>query len=126
MLSRFTEFLFKAHAAGLGHDAVIEIMIALLGVMVMVLTLVVVVITVGVAIIGVFGYSAIKEEMRKSAEKEAYTIATGIAERTMREYSERAQASGLSESQAEVAPAVPTKRETGKKKATSDKGLNRG
>ena len=125
-MSGFTEFLLKAHAAGLGHDAVIEIMIALLGIMVALLTLVAALITVFVAIIGIFGYASIKQEMRNAAEKEAEKVAAGIAERTMREYGERAQAFGLSVSQEEIAPSVPTKRETGKKKATSDKGLKKG
>ena len=50
------------HAQGLGHEAAIEIMIALLGVMIAVLTLF-------VAVLSVFGFVVIRREARKSATK---------------------------------------------------------
>lgn len=130
MLSKITEFWLKAHASNLGQDAVIEIMIALLGVMVMVLTLVAGLLSVFVAIVGIFGFGTIREEARKAAENIAGSTATKVAQdratKMMIEISERAQASGLSESQAEEAAPSAPKKKTGRKKATSDKGLDKG
>jgi hypothetical protein len=126
-----TDFLLKAHTAGLGHDAVIEIMIALLGLMIAVLTLIAGLFAAIVAIVGVFGFQTIRDEAKAKAketaiaiaEKTARHIASGIAQETVEEIRERAQASGLTESQAtERTPSV-RKRKTGITKATTDKGL---
>lgn len=126
MWGKFADFLLKAHASGLGHDAVIEIMIALLGVMVAALALIAVLISLIFVAIGIFGYTSIKNEATKSATDVANKIATEIASRVMDESRERAQASELSESQAEELqkhPGSATRPKRSRIKATNDKGL---
>jgi len=127
-----TDFLLKAHASGLAHDAVIEIMIALLGLMLAVLTLVLGIFAAIVAILGFFGFETIRKELIKKAsdvagtvaKKLAKEVATGIAHETLKEIREQAQASGLTASQA-TPEGIPLtrKHKTGRTKATTDKGL---
>jgi hypothetical protein len=124
-----TDFLLKAKASGLGHDAVIEIMIALLGVMMAALSLLGVLISFVLAVLGVFGYQTIKGEAKRMAKGIAEKVATEIASKVMTEVSERGQASGLSESQVEDINSKTTttapKQSRPRKKATSDKGLQK-
>jgi hypothetical protein len=70
-----TDFLLKAHASGLGHDAVIEIMIALLGVMMAVMAILSALVTLLFAALGFFGYKSIEERSINAAEKKAEEIA---------------------------------------------------
>jgi ABC-type bacteriocin/lantibiotic exporter with double-glycine peptidase domain len=131
MWQAISDFLLKAHASGLGHDAVIEIMIALLGIMVAVLTLIAGLLSVGIAVLGIFGYNALKDELKKKASADARKTAKTIALEVMEQIRERAQASGMSDSQAEelsssIKEAKPF--DTGAPKAvkaTSDTGLRR-
>jgi len=131
MWRAITDFLLKAHASDLGHDAVIEIMIALLGVMVAVLTLIAGLLSVGIAVLAFFGYQALKDELKKKASADARKTAKAIALEVMEQIRERAQAAGMSDSQAEelsssikeansVGPGTPKA-----VKATSDTGLRR-
>lgn len=126
MWGKFADFLLKAHASGLGHDAVIEIMIALLGVMVAALSIIAVLISFALVAIGIFGFRSIKDEATKSATAIAKKTATEIASRVMEESNKRAQASGLSESQAEELsrnPRSAIEQKRSRIKATNDKGL---
>ena len=69
MWNTITDFLLKAHAYGLGHDAVIEIMIALLGIMVAVLSLFAVLVSILLGVLGFIGYGTIKGAAKKKAEE---------------------------------------------------------
>jgi hypothetical protein len=122
----------KAQASGLGQDAVIEIMIALLGIMIAVLTLIAGLFAAIVALLGVYGFQTIRDEATKNvgviAKKTATKVASEIAAKTMDEIRERAQATGLTESQAEgtgeLAAAAPPTR-SGRTKATTDEALKK-
>jgi hypothetical protein len=104
-------------------------MLAALGIMVAILTLIAGLFAAAVAIVGVFGYTTIKAEAVKgavqTAKKTARTVAKSIAKKTLLEISERGQASGMTESQAEeLEEKVPnTTRRRGRRKATTDKAL---
>ena len=113
--------------SGLQQDAVIEIMIALLGVMIAVLAII-------LAIVGVYGYQSIKEEAAKRAAEAADLAAAKRAEEVanerMAEFIAVRQAGDLSGDFADERQMVPelkasAKRKVGKKKATSDKALER-
>lgn len=136
MWARIANFLLKAHASGLGHDVIIEILIALLGLMIAVLTLIAGLVSVIVAIIGVFGFQTIRDEAKKKASEIATNIATITANRIAQEIADenstymrdRGQASGLSESEAEEMvekSSVTLKRRSGRIKATTDKSLQK-
>lgn len=127
----------SARTAGLGHDAVIEIMVALLGVMVAVLALVGFVLSVGLTAIGLFGYQRIKKVAvrsakkvaRKIANKVAMEVATDMGLRTLQGYVDQMQATGLSASQAEELTTEPSPSPTLKRprtKATTDENLRKG
>ncbi len=123
-----TDFLLKAHASGLGHDAVIEIMLAILAIMIGVLTLIAGLFAAMVALFGVYGFLTIRDEAKKRAEtvakKIAAQMAKKIASQTMDEIRERAQASGLTDSQSiSEIDAVAPKGQRGRTKATTDKSL---
>jgi uncharacterized protein HemX len=105
----FGEYLLKLHAQQLSHEAVIEIMVALLGGMIAVLTLISGLLAVGIAVVGVLGYQTIRDEAarraelmaKKIAQRVAKATATRIAKAIKQQVAEEAQASGLSEGQAE-------------------------
>jgi biopolymer transport protein ExbB/TolQ len=123
-----SEFLLKAHASELGHDAVIEIMLAILAIMIAVLTLIMGIFAAVIAIVGIFGFQTIREEVKNRAEtvakKTASSVAKRIADKTVVEIRERAQASGLTESQGiSEKDAVTSKGQSGRTKLTTDKGL---
>jgi cytochrome bd-type quinol oxidase subunit 1 len=133
------EFLLQLHAQGLGHEAVIEIMIALLGVMIAVLTLISGLLAVGVTVIGIFGYQTIRDEAARRAEimakkiaaKVAKATATQIANAIKQQVADETQASGLSETQAEQ-PATIASLEAAaasrpkRRRATTDRNLKEG
>lgn len=125
-----TDFLLKAKASGLGHDAVIEILIALLGVMIAVLSLIGLLISFILAVLGVFGYQNIKSAASKMAKVTADKVASDMAAKTMREVFDAAQASWLSESQVEDVKSAAAKKSMSRpararQKATSDKSLHK-
>jgi type IV secretory pathway VirB6-like protein len=132
------------HASGLGQDAVIEIMVALLGLMVAVLAVIAGLFAVTVALAGVYGFKTLIDEAtkmasevattvagslaREIAEREASSVAKEIADKAMAEMSSRAQATGMTDSQVDK-DALPTrapKMRSGRTKATTDKGLREG
>jgi ABC-type bacteriocin/lantibiotic exporter with double-glycine peptidase domain len=122
--------LLAIHSAGLGHDAVIEILIALLGVMVAVLALIGFIISVVVTVAGWYGYTTIRREAVKAAKKTAHkvamNVATDIGLRTLQDYRDQMQASELSERQTEDLPdATEPKTKTGRQRfrATNDRSL---
>ena len=127
-----TEFVLQLHSQGLGHEAVIEIMIALLGLMLGVLTLIAGLFATVIAIIGWFGFTAIREEAVKRAEQTALGTATRIAGESLNQMWSQSQASGMSESQSEPetkpdSAASPTVGHIPKRrKAMSDKNLKEG
>lgn len=96
-----SEFLLKAHASKLSHEAVIEIMIALLGVMIMVLTLISGLFAAAVTIAGVFGFNLIRTEAGNQAAEVARETATKIADEVVQRIWADNQAADMSESQAE-------------------------
>lgn len=132
MLHSAFDLWSKAQASGLGQDAVIEIMIALLGCMIAVLTLIAGLFAAIVALLGVYGFQTIRDEATKNAGiiagKTATEVAGEIAAKIMDEIRERAQATGLTESQAEgtieQAAAAPPVR-SGRKIATTDEALKK-
>jgi ABC-type anion transport system duplicated permease subunit len=116
------------HSSGLGQDAAIEIMLAILAIMIGVLTLIAGLFAAIIAIVGIFGFQTIREEVKKRAEtiakRVSATVAKRIAAKAMAEILERAQASGLTESQGITEQdAVTPKGQRGKRKATTDKSL---
>jgi hypothetical protein len=123
------DFLLKAHASGLGHDAVIEIMVALLGIMIALLTLVAALVSFLVAVLGFVGFKTIKDEVREIAEKVAREIATKIASEEMEQTRSNTQATDLSDSQLEEIIKADTEihpRKRERNKAASDSELNKG
>jgi len=122
-----TDFLLKAHAQNLSHEAVIEIMIALLGIMIAVLTLIVALISFVFAMLAIFGFETIRAEVRKIAETIARKTASRIAKDEMKKVWRIAQAGGLSESQSQDSRDDATEIATDKRapvKATSDSALS--
>jgi hypothetical protein len=132
------DFLLKLHAQGLSHEAVIEIMVALLGVMIAVLTLISGLLTAVIAVVGFFGYTTIRDEASRRATQVADETATRVAlqatEGVKNEMWAQIQASGMSESQSEpttglvdrieASAAVPIARvKKARRKATSDRNL---
>jgi hypothetical protein len=131
----FGEFLLKLHAEQLSHEAVIEIMIALLGAMIAILTLMSALLAVGIAVVGVLGYQTIRDEAARKAEsiakRVAKTTATRIANTIRQQVAEEAQASGLSEGQAENLEAIRPQETTSatgpkRRRARTDKSLKEG
>ena len=129
------QFLLQLHAQGLGHEAVIEIMIALLGVMLTVLAIL-------VAIIGWFGYTAIRDEAVKRAKQEARRVAKEEADAIYKRYEVRSRGAEYAADQkdflrdishghlsgwtvSDATPDPPIKKPAGKKrKATKDQNLD--
>ena len=107
------EFLLKLHAQGLGHEAVIEIMIALLGVMIAVLTLF-------VAVLSVFGFVVIRREARKNAAKIAKETATEMMKEEIRKWQ------GLVMAFDQPRPASRRNAPVTSGRKTTDAGLKRG
>lgn len=129
MLHEIIDFLLKAHASGLGHDAVIELMVALLGIMIALITLAVALLSFLVAMLGFIGFQTIKREAKKKAKEVAREVATKIASEEMERFKSNTQAADLSDSQLEeiikADPSIhPEKRE--RNKAASDSELNKG
>ena len=99
------------------YDQFLAVMLTALGVMLAAVTLF-------VGLIPVFGYQFLRDEARKTATD----VTKETVSDTMRRRRDRAQATGLSEGQAEEVPSsgLPaSKRRTGAKLATSDKGLEK-
>ena len=127
-----TEFVLQLHSKGLGHEAVIEIMIALLGLMLAVLTFVAGLFAALIAIFGFFGFTAIREEAVKRAGQTALETATRVAGESLNQMWSQSQASGMSESQSEpdtkpnmdVPPSLGHIRK--RRKAMNDKNLKEG
>lgn len=94
-----SDFLLKAHASGLGHDAVIEIMIALLGIMIAVLTLIAALVATAIGFIGFFGFQIIRDEAIERAAENALDVAAKTAESRMDLFIREQQAAGLASSQ---------------------------
>lgn len=139
MWHSFGEFLLKLHAQQLSHEAVIEIMVALLGAMIAVLTLISGLLAVGIAVVGVLGYQTIRDEAARRAEvraeeiarRVARTTATRIAKAIKQQVAEEAQASGLSEGQAESLESSKPIKAQGiagpkRRRAKTDKSLEKG
>ncbi len=139
MWHSFGEILLKLHAQQLSHEAVIEIMVALLGAMIAVLTLISGLLAVGIAVVGVLGYQTIRDEAARRAEvmaeeiarRVAKTTATRIAKAIKQQVAEEAQASGLSEGQAESLESSKPIKAQGivgpkRRRAKTDKSLEKG
>jgi ABC-type bacteriocin/lantibiotic exporter with double-glycine peptidase domain len=127
MWQAITDFLLKAHAEHLSHEAVIEIMVALLGIMVAILALVAFLVSLIFVALAIFGFETISNEVRKIAETIARKTASKIAKDEMKRVFEMVQASGLSESQSQdfgESAADTTIEERAPVKATSDSGLS--
>lgn len=117
------------HAQGLSHEAVIEIMIALLGLMLTVFGI-------GIAVIGWFGYTAIRDEAIKQARKQAKKIAEEAAADVFRALADQGFAADYSESQKELPSETPhegmanvqaaTDTPKKRKRAATDSGLKGG
>lgn len=70
--------------SSLGQDAVIEIMIALLGAMIAVLTLVAGLVTILIAVAAFFGYSSLKDNVVQAAVQRADEVAIKVAKESAR------------------------------------------
>lgn len=139
MSQLIADLISKLHPSPIGHDAVIEIMIALLGIMIAVLTLISGLLAVGVTVVGIFGYQTIRDEAAKKAElmakkiasKVARTTATRIANAIKQQVADEAQASGLSEGQAEIFGRIenaqaPDATSPKRRRARNDNSLEKG
>jgi len=113
-------FLLKAHASGLSHEAVIEIMVALLGVMIAALGVLSVLVSLLFAALGIFGFQVIREEVKKSAVKTATDIAQDIAIQEFDKLRAEQQAIELI-TQERPKKKTTSKKDTGRK--TNDAGL---
>jgi hypothetical protein len=118
-----TDFLLKAHASGLGHDAVIEILIGLLGVMVAVLGLILGAVGLFFAGLSIYGYQTIKAESRKIAAGIAKTTAVETIREEVKRLSVIDSTEALSEGEG---PKEPPQTFIHKGKKTSDSGLIKG
>lgn len=123
MWHAFCDFVLKLHAQGLGHEAAIEIMIALLGVMLTVAALL-------VAFVSWLGYAEIKKAAVKQARKEARKIAKEAALNLYRAWLDEENAAEYTESQKDLGESkIETPRtqpkQARKQKATSDSNLKR-
>ncbi len=136
MWKAITEFALQLHLQGLGHEAVIEIMIALLGLMLGVLTLIAGLFAAVIGVIAFFGYTTIRDEAVKRAGQTALETATKVAGESMKRMLLQVQASDMSESMRELQseaydePSVVVAPTAGHKqmrrKAMTDKNLREG
>jgi hypothetical protein len=117
-----TDFLLKVHASGLGHDAVIEIMIAILGVMLAVLGLMLGSVGLFFAGLSIYGYQTIKQESKRIATKIAQETAAATITAEVRRLAviDSTEALSGTEDQAE---ALQSPIHKGRK--TSDAGLSK-
>lgn len=93
------QWISTAPSGSLNSDAVIEIMIALLGVMITVLTLISGIITIGFGVLAFIGFETLKKAAEQKAEEKAAEIATKIAAGQQNNTLATAQAGLLSEGQ---------------------------
>lgn len=119
------DFWEQAHASGLGQDAVIEIMIALLGVMMAVMAILAAFVTLIFAALGVFGYKSIEERSVKAAEEKAAKVAEEKTELAIAEFRDREQGAALSASQPTTSKKTLSRQGKSSKK-TSDSSLTSG
>ena len=99
------------------YDQFLAVMLTALGVMLAAITLF-------VGLVAIFGYQFLRDE----AIKKAADVAHKEVNETMRETRDRAQATGMSEAQAEEIPlsgSSASEGKTGTTLATSDKGIER-
>ena len=125
MWHAIADFLLKLHASGLGHDAVIEIMITLLGVMMAVMAIQAVLVTLVFGALGFFGYKAIEERSVNAAEKKAAQVAEEKTELAIAEYRAREQGAALGASQPTTSKKTLSRQGKSSKK-TSDSSLTSG
>ena len=112
--------LLESDAPGLSHEAVIEIMVALLGVMVAVLGILGFLVSLIFGGLGLFGFQIIRDESTKAATTAAEKTARDVATQLIQEQMKDEQAIGLmTDTPTKKSPSA-TKR-TGRK--TSDAGL---
>lgn len=102
------DWVSTAPSGSLSSDAVIEIMIALLGVMIAVLTLIAGLVSAIAAGLAIFGYTEIKKAAAEAAETSAREAATKIANEWRTQVFEMAQAGSLSEVQVDGAASSET------------------
>lgn len=102
---QIVKLLQDFRSAGLGHDAVIEIMLEVLGLMIAILTLISGLLAIGIGVVGLFGYNSIKEEAIRQAGQMASatseSVARVIAEGATLRYLAEREASAMSQVQAE-------------------------
>jgi len=103
-------------------------MLAILAIMIAVLTLIMGIFAAVIAIVGIFGFQTIREEVKKRAEtvaeKTATCVAERIADKTLTDIRERAQASGLTDSQGISEGEMDTSGlQIGRTRATTDSAL---
>lgn len=139
MLGKVAHLWLQVRASGLQQDAVIEIMLAILGAMLGVLALLSAAFAAIVGVVGVFGYQTIRDEAKRRAEEVATKVATDtatrIAEETLAKMWAQIQAAGMSEGQAEPSSTLPALEASAarpegpkqrRRRATSDENLRRG
>ena len=133
-MQAFFDFVLKLHAVGLSHEAVIEIMIALLGVMIAVLTLISALVSIVFGFLAFWGFQTMRQDAKRmaarTAARTAKEIATQAAKTRIQEFLENVQAAGLIESEAEDLGDPKSKTRTRKPsertRATTDKALTKG
>jgi flagellar biosynthesis component FlhA len=118
-----TDFLLKLHSAGLGHDAVIEIMVALLAVMMAVMAILAVLVTLVFAALGFFGYKSIEERSVAAAEKKAAEVAEVKVQEAISDYRAREQGAALGVLQTATITKKPGQIRVSSSKKTSDSSL---
>ena len=123
MWNAIADFLLKLRASGVSHEAVIEIMIALLGVMVAVLAILSALVTLLFAALGFFGYKAIEEKSVQAAEIKVAAIAEKKIQEALADLREREQAQDLSLLQPAPEPKKSKLKNQRSSKKTTDAGL---
>jgi hypothetical protein len=118
-----TEFLLRAHASGLGHDAVIEIMIAILGIMVALVGLMLGAVGLFFAGLSIYGYQTIKVESKRVATKIAQETAAATITAEVKRLSVIDSTEALSDTENHNESPQPVIR---KGRKTSDAGLSKG
>jgi hypothetical protein len=94
-----SEFYLNVHAVGLSHEAVIEIMVGILGVMMAAMSVLTVLVSLVFAGMGFYGYKAIEEKSVSASEAKASQIAKEKVEEELERFRSQAQGLALSLSQ---------------------------
>ena len=123
MWQAFHDLVSTAPSGGLSSDAVIEIMLAILGCMIGVLAILAGLVALVFAGLGFFGYQAIKEEVVKTVKDEARAVAEETFNQEFKRLTEIDSTVALGDAKSEPEP-LPSGPSKGRK--VSDTELQKG